>query len=204
MALMMLIRHGRTPGNSTDRFIGQYDERIDEAGARQASLLVPRLERFRPDRLISSDLQRCTQTIAPFVSASGMEVETDARLREVGDGEWTNRTQEELWAGWPDLMRRYFEGEDVPRPGGERWKDVRRRVLAALNDIASEKEPAERVVICTHAGPSLLFASWITGVALPGNIFMGPFSPPGNAAVTLADPHAPLMISWNETCHLKT
>ena len=204
MALMMLIRHGRTAGNSTGRFIGQYDERIDSAGARQASLLVPRLERFQPDRLISSDLQRCTETIAPFASAAGMEVETDPRLREVGDGEWTNRTQEELWEGWPDLMRRYFQGEDVSRPGGERWADVRSRVLAALTGIASEMGPTEKVVICTHAGPSLLFTSWITGVALPGNIFLGPFSPPQNASVTLADPHAPLMISYNETCHLKT
>ncbi|MDE0232526.1 MAG: histidine phosphatase family protein [bacterium] len=204
MALMMLIRHGRTAGNSTGRFIGQHDERIDEAGARQASLLVPRLARFRPDRLISSDLQRCTQTIEPFAAAAGMEVETDPRLREVGDGEWTNRTQEELWEGWPDLMSRYFQGEDVPRPGGEQWADVRRRVLAALTGIASEMGPTDRVIICTHAGPSMLFASWITGVDLPGNIFLGPFSPPGNASVTLADPHVPALISYNETCHLKT
>ncbi len=202
MALIMLIRHGRTAGNSMDRFIGQHDEVLDESGIRQSSLLAPRLAEFAPDRLISSDLKRCTQTIAPFASAAGMEIETDSRLREVADGLWTNRTQKELWEGWPELMDRYRRGEDVPRPGGERWVDVRQRVLAALTEIIAEMGPEEKVVICTHAGPSMLIASWITGTILPGNIFLGPFSPPGNASITTADPHLPALISYNETCHL--
>ena len=204
MALIMLIRHGRTAGNATGRFIGQHDESLDGWGIRQASLLAPRLLRFEPDRLISSDLKRCTQTMEPFASAAGMEIETDFRLREVGDGEWTNLTQKELWEGWPDLMERYLVGgEDVPRPGGEQWAQVRRRVLASLTRIISEMGPDGKVVICTHAGPSMLIASWITGTALPGNIFLGPLSPPANASVTLADPHRPALISYNETCHLR-
>lgn len=202
MALIMLIRHGRTYGNSSGRFIGQHDELLDPEGERQAELLVPRLMRFQPDRVISSDLQRCTQTVAPFCQVSGTPVETDPGLREVGDGEWTNLSPEELWAGWPDLMERYGNGEDVPRPGGERWSDVRRRVLASLERIVGEMGPKERVVICTHAGPSMLISSWVTGANLPGNIFLGPLRPPANASVTLLDPHAPALISYNDTCHL--
>ena len=202
MASIMLIRHGRTSGNSSGRFIGQYDEPIDEAGARQASLLVPVLARFEPDRVISSDLLRCTLTMAPFAAASGMEVETDPRLREVADGEWTYRTIEELWTGWPDLMERYSQGEDVPRPGGERWADVRRRVLGSLAEIISAMGPEEKVVICTHAGPSLLIGAWVTGAELPGNIFLGRLRPPGNASITTFDPHVPVLTSYNQRCHL--
>jgi probable phosphoglycerate mutase len=204
MALIMLIRHGRTPGNSSGRFIGQHDEVLDEEGRRQAVLLVPRVTRFNPSRVVSSDLKRCTQTMAPFAKASGMTVETDPALREVGDGEWTNRTLEELWAGWPDLMERYRNGEDVPRPGGERWSDVRQRVLGSLSGIIAEVSPEDRVVICTHAGPSMLISSWVTGSNLPGNIFLGPLHPPANASVTIFDPHHPALISYNETCHLSS
>ncbi|MCE2527393.1 MAG: histidine phosphatase family protein [Actinomycetia bacterium] len=202
MALLMMIRHGRTSGNSSGRFIGQHDEWLDEEGERQAALLVPMLTRFNPDRVISSDLKRCTQTMAPFAEASGVMIETDPGLREVGDGEWTNMSPEELWAGWPDLMERYANGEDVPRPGGERWADVRRRVLASVSRIVGEMGPDDKVVVCTHAGPSMLISSWVTGTELPGNIFLGQFRPPSNAAVTMIDPHPPALISYNETCHL--
>ena len=203
MALIMLVRHGRTPGNSSGRFIGQFDEVLDSEGRRQAALLVPRIIGFEPDRVISSDLKRCTQTMAPFAEASGMKVETDPGLREVGDGEWTNLSPEELWAGWPDLMERYRNGEDVPRPGGEQWSDVRRRVLDSLSRIIGEMGPEDRVVICTHAGPSMLISSWVTGSVLPGNIFLGPLRPPSNASVTTFDPHQPALITYNETCHLR-
>ncbi len=203
MAMVMLVRHARTSGNSSGRFIGQHDDPLDGKGLRQASLLVPRLTDFRPDRVISSDLMRCTQSMEPFAAATGLPIETDARLREVADGEWTYLTQEELWSGWPDLMHRYSRGEDVPRPGGEQWADVRRRVLEALEEIISQTAPGERVVICTHAGPSMLIAAWITGTPLPGNIFLGPISPPGNASVTVFDPTFPALVSYNETCHLR-
>ena len=202
MALIMLVRHGRTSGNSSGRFIGQYDEPLDGVGFHQASLLVPVLAAFRPDRVISSDLTRCTQTLEPFAAASGIEVETDPRLREVGDGEWTYQKIEDLWAGWPDLMKRYQEGEDVPRPGGETWADVRRRVMAATEEIISDMAADDRVVICTHAGPSMLIASWVTGGKLPGNIFLGCLRPPENGSVTTFDPHAPALVSYNQTCHL--
>lgn len=204
MALIMLIRHGRTPGNSSGRFIGQFDEVLDDEGRVQAALLVPRIARFDPHRVISSDLKRCIQTMAPFAEASGMRIETDPGLREVGDGEWTNLSPEELWAGWPDLMERYSTGEDVPRPGGERWSDVRRRVLGSLSRIIAETAPDDRVVICTHAGPAMLICSWVTGSDLPGNIFLGPFQPPANASVTVFDPHRPALISYSETCHLSS
>ncbi len=202
MALIMLVRHGRTSGNSSGRFIGQFDEPLDRTGFEQASLLAPVVARFGPDRVISSDLVRCTQTMEPFAAASGTEVVTDRRLREVGDGEWTNRTPEDLWRGWPDLMERYQQGEDVPRPGGETWADVRRRVLAALEEIIGDMAGDDRVVICTHAGPSLLIASWVTGVDLPGNVFLGRLRPPGNGSVTTFDPHVPALVSYNQTCHL--
>ena len=202
MALIMLVRHGRTSGNSSGRFVGQYDEGLDEAGRQQALLLVPRLMGFGPDRVISSDLGRCTQTMEPFAAAAGMQIKTDPRLREVGDGEWTNRTQQELWQGWPDLMRRYSQGEDVPRPGGERWGDVRGRVMASLSQIISEMGSEQKVIVCTHAGPILMISSWVVRIDLPGNIFLGPIQPPGNAAVTLFDPHRPTLVSYNETCHL--
>ena len=202
MALIMLIRHGRTSGNSSGRFIGQYDEPLDEVGARQASLLAPVLERFQPHRVISSDLSRCIQTMEPFAAASGIRLETDPRLREVGDGEWTYRTFEELWAGWPDLMDRYQRGEDVPRPGGETWADVRHRVMAATEEIIESMGSEDRVVICTHAGPLLTIFSWVTAAALPGNIFLGRLRPPANASVSSFDPHKPVLVSYNQTCHL--
>ena len=79
---------------------------------------------------------------------------------------------------------------------------MRRRVLESLTGVISAMGPEEKVVICTHAGPSLLIGAWVTGAELPGNIFLGRLRPPGNASITTFDPHPPVLTSYNQRCHL--
>lgn len=54
------------------------------AGLRQASALVPLLRAWAPERVVSSPWQRCTDTVRPWLEASGASLKTKGRLSEDG------------------------------------------------------------------------------------------------------------------------
>jgi glucosyl-3-phosphoglycerate phosphatase len=197
--MLLVVRHGRAEGNRTHRFIGQSDVDLDDEGRGQALRLGERLSHAGVERIVSSDLRRCLDTVAPLAASAGLPIEPDPRLREVANGEWTGKLPEEIAAGWPDLWRRYRSGEDVPRPGGESWVDVRRRVTEALAEVAATEAVT---VLVTHGGPALLAAEWASGIRLPGNVFRGSLGAIANASVTTIDPTGPRLVGFNDVGHL--
>lgn len=77
---------GRTPGVE-----------LDEQGREQADTLARRLREISIDRLVSSPLQRCRQTLAPLAAALDLPVEIDGeQLLEVDYGAWSERKLSEL------------------------------------------------------------------------------------------------------------
>ena len=200
MATAVVVRHGRASGNDVHRFIGQSDVPLAPEGRDQARLLAERLARARPDRIVSSDLGRCLDTIRPLADVTGLTVERDPRLREIGNGEWTGLLPEEIAGRWPDLWHRYRSGEDVPRPGGEQWSAVRGRVRAALEEIRAAE--GELVVVVTHGGPAILAVEWALGIELPGNVFRGALGAVRNASITTIDLAGPRLLGFNDTGHL--
>lgn len=199
MGTLLVVRHGRAEGNTVHRLIGQSDTALDELGRRQATLLADRLEKSGVDRIVSSDLSRALDTVRPLAERIGVEPETDPRLREIDNGQWTGLLPTEIENRWPDLWRAYSSGVDVARPGGERWADVRARVRAFLHDLG---DPEGVTVIATHGGPSLLIVEWALGIALKGNVFAGVVQSPDNASVTTILQPGPRLVGFNDVGHL--
>lgn len=198
MGTVILARHGEAEGNSTHRLIGWADVALTSIGHEQARRLADRLAGAPIDRIVSSDLRRATQTAAPLVAATGLELETDARLREIDNGDWTDLAPEQISAGWSDMWQSYVDGVDVDRPNGERWADVRERVIEAVAGLLAQDG---LTVVFTHGGPLLLSAYWASGTSLQGNIFKGPLAPSLNASVcTLVE--GPRVLGYNDVGHL--
>jgi 8-oxo-(d)GTP phosphatase len=62
---------------------------LDERGQEQARRLVPLLEPYEIERIVSSPATRCVETVAPLAAARGLEVETRDELgvdRQETDG----------------------------------------------------------------------------------------------------------------------
>jgi 8-oxo-dGTP pyrophosphatase MutT (NUDIX family)/phosphohistidine phosphatase SixA len=80
---MVLVRHGsageRAAWPGVDR-----ERPLDELGHRQADALVEVLEAFAPERVISADVQRCLDTVAPYAAAGRITVESEPLLSESG------------------------------------------------------------------------------------------------------------------------
>ncbi|WP_425453773.1 NUDIX hydrolase [Corynebacterium pseudopelargi] len=58
---------------------------LDKKGRRQANMLVPMLQAFRPEAIYSAEPDRCQLTAAPLAKALDLEVTVDDRL---GDHGW--------------------------------------------------------------------------------------------------------------------
>ncbi len=179
----LLIRHGEAEGNREHRFIGQMNVPLSELGRRQAELVSQRLTDAGVTRIVSSDLSRATDTVAPLTSA-GVPIRLDDRLREINNGEWGGKSPEEIEAGWPEMWERYRQGEDVPRPGGERWIDVQTRAVAAIEADAANASDGDVVAVSSHGGTSMSILLWALGITLDGGVFRGPFAPLRNASVS--------------------
>ena len=71
-SVLLVVRHAKA-GSRSD-WDGDDDLRpLSAAGRRQAALLVPFLARFGPERAVTAPPVRCRDTIAPLVSALGLE-----------------------------------------------------------------------------------------------------------------------------------
>ncbi|MDP8959082.1 MAG: histidine phosphatase family protein [Actinomycetota bacterium] len=203
MTTLVVVRHAEAEGNPERRFIGQCDVALSELGRRQADSLARRLAGLPISRIVSSDLCRALDTVTPLSEALGIPIDTDPRLREIANGEWGMLLPDEIAAGWPELWARYQDGEDVLRPGGESWNEVRARVLAAVEEIVREGAD-ETVVVSTHAGPILSLLGWAAGAPARGSVFFGPFGRLDNASISMVALPGPRLLTVNDTGHLSS
>lgn len=198
MATVLLIRHGRAEGNSHHRFIGWSDVPLEAAGVAEAEATAVRLA-DSVDRIVASDLRRTMQTAGALAERTGLEIEADPRFREIDNGGWTGHLPEEIAADWPDLWAAYVGGEDVARPGGERWAAVRSRVTAAVTELLAGDGT---IAVVTHGGPVVLTAAWALGLDLPGNPFRGSIAAAANCGITTIVA-GPRLVAYNDVGHLR-
>ena len=140
MPTIYYIRHGETEWNAQGRLQGAQDVPLNDLGRRQsvdAGLILANL--FASDgrsdasmAFVASPLARARQTMelvrgALKLPPSGYAV--DARLREIGYGEWEGSTLAEAQAQDPDLFaRRLTEKWTMSPPGGETYVSVQARM----------------------------------------------------------------------------
>ena len=148
---LVLLRHGQTAWNLAERAQGHADLSLDETGHAQAAAAAPHLAALQPARLWSSDLARARETAAYVADATGLEVETDVRLREYDVGVRSGLTRAEFaerhpreYAGW------LVHDESLLVEGEESSARVRERVVPALNDCLAALAPGETGIVVTH------------------------------------------------------
>ena len=94
----------------------------------------------------------------------GLEVQTDARLREVNFGLWEGLTRAQINERFGGRFTRWLAGENSTPDGGESDEAMAERVLAAINDIAARHGDHERVLVVTSGGPIRAVEAQLRGV----------------------------------------
>ena len=144
MTRIALLRHFPTSWNLEHRLQGQTDIPLtDESREQLRGLALP--APWDTARIIASPLKRADETAR--ILARGRPVTLDARLVEIGYGEWEGQPGTDLLA---DPNSGYVNVEDagwhLRAPGGESPWEVWQRVRPALAEIAAEANPALLIV----------------------------------------------------------
>jgi probable phosphoglycerate mutase len=146
-----IIRHGETIWNREQRIQGQRNSVLSPAGELQAHATARRLRDVPFTRLVSSDLGRTLQTAAPIVSATGLALETDRRLRERCFGVFEGMTRAEIEVRHAEAYA-HWQGRDphYAMQDGESLNGLCVRVRECLESIAAQTPG--RVIVVTHGG----------------------------------------------------
>ena len=102
--------------------------------------------------MLSSDLVRARDTARPLADAAGVPVRLDARLRELDLGAWQGLTSEQARVRFPEEHAAWRAGVDVPRGGGETYRQAGDRGAACVRGALPEVPPGGVLVAVTHGG----------------------------------------------------
>ena len=150
---LILVRHGQTDHTLHCRYQGHLDISLNQTGLEQADKLVSRLSRDKIDAIYTSDLRRCVQTVERVAKIHKLEVQKDARWRELSFGKWEGLSYQEIRSAFPELLEKWqADPAHVSPPMGETLAQLAERVKSALDEIRS-KHAEQTVLLCTHHGP---------------------------------------------------
>lgn len=154
-----LARHGESEGKKL--FLGRSNPPLSETGRRQSEELAALLKGEGIERIVSSSLDRATETAAIVGRAFGVTPEPDPRFDEIGYGHWDGLPWDEIARRWPDLSARKIEDWwGVTPPGGEPADEFFARLRSGWNDLTARPE---KTLLAAHLGVNGVLSAWVMG-----------------------------------------
>ena len=150
MSLVVLVRHAHSQANAAGILSGRRPNiALSEKGRTQAQELAIRLGELKVKELRVSPLQRCIETIDPWVSTkSRIRRIEDHGITEVDYGKWSGRTlrslsREKLWKIVQENPSRVFF------PDGEGMANMQARAIESMH-LALASSGTGAVVMVSH------------------------------------------------------
>ncbi len=147
MLKMVMIRHGKTYGNSRGRYIGRTDEPLLPEEEKSLS----RYAFGSMDQVFASPLKRCIQTAG--ILFPGQEPLLIPELAECDFGEFENKNYQEL-SDNPDYQKWIDSGGTIGFPGGENMREFQQRCLAGMERVTALacENQWEEIAMVVHGG----------------------------------------------------
>ena len=198
-ARLLLVRHGQISANVERVWHGSTDSALTERGHAEAESVARLLvsDRFAPEALYSSPLERTRKTAAAIARATGLDVVPDAGLAEYSIGELEGESYAKLFQEHR-FFDRIREDPDFAPPGGESPNQVVARVVGAFERIASA-HPGRQVVVVGHGAAMGLAIAHLLGDA---QAEFQKYHKANCALSELVFGDAPELVRFNETDHL--
>ena len=171
MTILVLIRHGQSVWNATNRFTGWTDVELSEKGEIEAATAGEQLADVRFDVVHTSALTRAQRTAEIVMSknlGSGeIPTKQDERLNErhYGDLQGLNKaeTAEIHGAEQVHIWRRSF---DVPPPGGESLEMTAERTIPYfVEEIIPDLGSGMNVLVAAHGNSLRSIVMYIEAIS---------------------------------------
>ncbi len=161
---LILVRHGRTALTESRKISGGDGENPDlsdlgRADARQVAeelavvgnggnfaYLVP------PVAIIHSPIARAAQTAQAIANRLSIPMVEDAKLAEIGFGDWDGLTNEEVFTAFEQEYNQWRGSFEVAPPNGESLREFDARVRSAFDSILTAYA-GQTVVVVAHVMP---------------------------------------------------
>ncbi len=201
---LWLVRHGESTWNAQRRMQGWADPPLTERGRWQARQAAQRLADLPLTAIYSSTQQRATATAHEIAGVTGLEVQTDERLREQGFGEATGMVWnwEDVADRWPEAVEAAERGESIRPyiPGTEAMDVLTGRVEAAFAEIRT-RHPDEAVVVVAHGG---VLRAYLAPLLHSDNYLANLHLGNGSLSLVIFDERDWATVKFlNDTCHLR-
>lgn len=149
MARIVLLRHAHSVANEKNLLAGRTAGiSLSKTGKEQAKDLISRLGTIQFDEVAISPLQRCRETIDPWLTTTGAKsrIVVDESISEVDYGSWSGKTLSSLRrkAQWKIV-------QDFPSqmtfPEGESLLEMQGRALSGFYRLNAVKGKGPRLLV---------------------------------------------------------
>jgi broad specificity phosphatase PhoE len=154
---LYIVRHGETVGNVKKITQGWMPGKLTKLGKEQAKKLANRLAKENIDMIYCSDLNRCGETVEPFLRLKRnipIYYVKDLRERDWGIFEGKKYETGRKWIKENKLKI------DDKIPKGESFSDVEKRMVKFFNKIFKEHK-GKNVLFVTHGGAKKILITFL-------------------------------------------
>ena len=200
MPIVYMLRHAQSVANTKGILAGQDNSvELSKDGHRQAQMLEPYLSKLKINRIYSSPLTRCIQTIQPYMQLNpDLDFEIDERFIEMDYGLWSGKRLSALARD-----RRWRSVQNKPStftfPQGESFRSMRKRVDLALTELSKEKGV---VLIVTHG--DIIKMSLASALGLPIDRFQKFVVEPASLTVINLEKNSSTVLQTNYKISIET
>ena len=151
MARIILLRHAHSIANESGILAGQLPGiSLSKKGSQQAIGLVDRIGKVSFDSIRMSPMQRCQETLAPWLESShsnGLKkFILDEKLIEMNYGSWSGKKLNSLAKQplWKIIQK---TPSKVEFPQGERMSAMQKRAVASIEEAVLEKSKGTHLFV---------------------------------------------------------
>ena len=151
MARIILLRHAHSIANESGILAGQLPGiSLSKKGSKQAIALVDRIGTVSFDSIRMSPMQRCQETLAPWLESShsnGLKkFILDEKLIEMNYGSWSGKKLNSLAKQplWKIIQK---TPSKVEFPQGERMTAMQKRAVASIEEAVLEKSKGTHLFV---------------------------------------------------------
>jgi len=152
VSTVLLVRHGRTTANNAGVLAGWTEGvALDDAGRAQVAALGERLRSLPLTAVVTSPLQRCSETAAALLDGRDTACHVDDRVGEVRYGDWSGKelkrlVKDPLWK----VVQQHPSAMTFPGEGGESMRDMQARAVEAVRDWNARLGEDAVYVVVSH------------------------------------------------------